>query len=71
VLHRSPESKEVGDDQAKAEDLIGIQNLFNELGMRDMIAGKALIGWRRLGKSNGMDRTLLQIFKQKAAADRD
>ena len=49
----------------------GIQDLFNELGMRDMLAKDVLIGWRRLGKKNNDEnRPLLPIFKMKVDRDR-
>ena len=67
VLHRCIESpREVGEEQAKADDLAGTQTLFNELGLREMKAEEVLIGWRRLGKAGeNIDRPLLLIFRTK------
>ena len=71
VMHRCPESSDADAEQAKRDDLDGIQDLFNELGLRDMRAKDVLMGWRRLGKKEGdNDRSLLVIFKAKADRDR-
>jgi len=72
VIHRCPELKgsEVTPDQLRERDLSGIQDLFNQIGLKDMIAKDVLIGWSRLGRKGGeLDRPLILIFRVKA--DRD
>ena len=69
VLHRCRESKEEG-EQAKEDDRIGTQDLFDKLGLQDMKVTEVLLGWRRLGKKGDADRPLLLIFKTKADRER-
>ena len=52
-MHNCPESSASVEDTAKGEDLEGIKDLFLQIGLRDLDAKKALLGWRRLGRKVG------------------
>ena len=68
-MHRCPESKEEG-EKASDDDVDGVQDLLNELGLREMKVREVLLGWRRLGKKGEADRPLLLIFRTKVDRDR-
>ena len=71
VMHSCPESMATVEETAKGDDLEGIKDLFVQLGLRDINAGEALLGWRRLGKKEETrSRPLLLIFKYREDRDR-
>ena len=51
VIHKCFESDAAVEETAQGDDFRSIQGLFNELGLRDMVASDVLIGWRRSGKN--------------------
>ena len=56
---------------AHGDDMKGIKDLLSQLGLGDLNADDALLGWRRLGKKEeGKTRPLLLIFKHKGDRDR-
>ena len=71
VLHNCMESNALNLEEAQRDDLVGVQTLFNELGLREVAAKEVLVGWRRLGqKKNDSSRPLLLIFKARSDRDR-
>ena len=73
IVHKCFESEAGVLEEEQEDDLRSLQGLFNELGLRDMVAKDALIGWRRLGKvkqSDDQPRPLLLIFKTRADRDK-
>ena len=63
IVHKCFESEAGVLEEEQEDDLRSLQGLFNELGLRDMVAKDALIDWRRLGKVKQSDqRPLLLIF---------
>ena len=50
VLHNCLESNASNPEEAQRDDLVGVQTLFNELGLREVVAKEVLLGWRRLGQ---------------------
>ena len=72
VVHKCFESEMGVEEEAQGDDLRSIQGLLNEIGLRDMVARDALIGWRRLGqkKDDGQSRPLLLIFKNRTDRDK-
>ena len=71
VLHQCLESNAMTSEEIQRDDLLGIQSLFNELGLRDIVAKEVLLGWRRLGQKKSVQpRPLLLIFKTKNDRDR-
>ena len=71
VMHSCPESIAAVEETAKGDDLKGIKDLFDQLGLGDINVDRALLGWRRLGrKEDGKSRPLLLIFKHREDRDR-
>ena len=73
IVHKCFESEAGVLEEEQEDDLRSLQGLFNELGLRDMVAKDALIGWRTLGKvkqSDDQPRPLLLIFKTRADRDK-
>ena len=71
VCHKCPESHVNVPEDAKRDDMDGVQGLFEHLGLA-MRADQVLIGLRRLGKvrDDGQARPLLLIFKNKQDRDK-
>lgn len=71
VCHKCPESSASVPEDARVDDMVGTQGLFDHLGLA-LRADQVLIGLRRLGKvrDDGQARPLLLIFKNKQDRDK-
>ena len=71
MLHNCLESSASNLEEVQRDDMIGVQSLFNELGLRELVAKEALVGCRRLGqKKDNHHRPLLLIFKTRNDRDK-
>ena len=64
MLHNRLESSASGLEEVQHDNMMGVQSLFNELGLRKLASKEVLVGCRRLGqKKDNHHRPLLLIFK--------